>query len=289
LSSVFDPPAGPLAPAEERPSGPPVDPRFRMRRAEVRRQEGRRRLRSLVALAASLALVAAVVSVLHSPLMRVRTVVVTGSVHTPRLAIIEAAGLQPEDHTLMLDAGTAVAARAVDRLPWVQSVSFVRRWPWTVVVHVRERVPAALVAMSNGAWELVDQSGRALEALGRHEHRPALAVVVGARPAVAGRRVLPGAELSPAGLAELLAAAAVTPPALAARGLQLAVSGSGGLTAFLGTANTQVSLGDASQLRYKMAVLDELASRVDLVGYQLVDLTVPQRPALTPLPNSGNG
>jgi hypothetical protein len=34
----------------------------------------------------------------------------------------------------------------------------------------------------------------------------------------------------------------------------------------------------------KMAVLEELASRVTLTGYSQVDLTVPERPALTPVP-----
>ncbi len=39
----------------------------------------------------------------------------------------------------------------------------------------------------------------------------------------------------------------------------------------------------------KLAVLEELATTVGLSDYSQVDLTVPQRPALTPVPNSGNG
>ena len=46
-----------------------------------------------------------------------------------------------------------------------------------------------------------------------------------------------------------------------------------------------VLLGDASGLSFKLAVLEELASRVTLAAYSQVDLTVPQRPALTPLPS----
>jgi hypothetical protein len=36
-------------------------------------------------------------------------------------------------------------------------------------------------------------------------------------------------------------------------------------------------------LRFKLEVLAELANRVNLSSYSLVDLTVPDRPALSPL------
>jgi hypothetical protein len=61
-----------------------------------------------------------------------------------------------------------------------------------------------------------------------------------------------------------------------------------GLVAHVGTAGALVLLGEPSGLSTKLAVLEELASRVGLNGYSQVDLTVPERPALTPLPNSGN-
>ena len=41
-------------------------------------------------------------------------------------------------------------------------------------------------------------------------------------------------------------------------------------------------------MAYKLAVLEELAESSPLSAYAEVDLTVPERPALTPAANSGN-
>jgi cell division protein FtsQ len=267
---------------------PPVDPRFRRRWAEARRDEGRRRLRALVALLAVVAAVAGFFGLLHSPLLRVRDVVVNGSPHTPKAQVLAAAGLAgPGNTTLMIDAGPKRAERAVEALPWVASVSYSRHWPWTVVITIKERSPAALV-VSGGTVEAVDATGRVLEEVPPHQAAPALPVLLGAQGAQPGSDVLPGHGLTQAELAELLAAAGATPPALAERRLQLAYSARGGLVAHVGAGPALVLLGDGSDLATKLAVLEELASRVGLSGYAQVDLTVPERPALTPSPNSGN-
>jgi cell division protein FtsQ len=265
---------------------PPVDPRFRRRWAEARRAEGRRRLRVILALVAVVVLVAGGVGALHSPLFRVRDVTVVGSTHTPRSEIVAAAGLAG-NHALMLGAGSTVARRALEALPWVGSVSFARHWPWTVLVTVRERTPAAVMAVAGGT-DVVDASGRVLEVLPGRERQPALPVVEGAQGALAGRRVSPADGTTGAQLDELLSAAATVPESLARRSLRLAYAPRQGLVAYLGAAKTVVMLGDPAEMAYKWAVLAELASRVALAGYSQVDLTVPQRPALSPPPNSGN-
>jgi cell division protein FtsQ len=267
---------------------PPVDPRFRRRWAEARRDEGRRRLRALVGLLAVVVAAAGCVGLLHTPLFRVSDVVVRGSTHTPRALVLEAAGLSgPDNRTLMIDAGAERAVRAVDALPWVARATFSRHWPWTVVITVKERSPIALV-VSGGAVEAVDTTGRVLEIVPPHAAPPSLPVVLGATGAQPGSDVLPGSGLAQPALDELLAAAGATPPALAERRLQLAYSAQRGLVAHVGAGPALVVLGDASGLTTKLAVLAELARRVDLAGYSQVDLTVPERPALTPLPNSGN-
>ena len=81
------------APRHRYSGGPPVDPRFRRRWAEARRAEGRRRLRVLVSLLCIMAVLGGVLGVLHSPLMRVRHVVVEGNVHTPAASVLAAADL----------------------------------------------------------------------------------------------------------------------------------------------------------------------------------------------------
>ncbi len=51
----------------------------------------------------------------------------------------------------MVDAGSRRERLAVEALPWVATVSFATRWPWTVVVTVKERVPVAVIDVTGGA------------------------------------------------------------------------------------------------------------------------------------------
>jgi hypothetical protein len=261
---------------------PRVDPRFRRRWAEARRAEGRRRLRALVAVLAAVAVTGGAYGLLHSPLFVVRSVVVTGDVHTPRSAVLAAAGLDGAKGVLMVDAGPPAARRAVDALPWVATATFERRWPWTVVVRVHERRPVAIVEAPGGV-DVVDSTGRVLEALRSGEPAPLLPVVTGALPAAPGVRVSPRRGTTEGELSELLQVAAATPPGLARNFLQYSYTAGRGLFALAGSTKTLVLLGDSSQISYKLAVLQDLARNVRLSGYSVADLTVPARPALTPV------
>jgi len=263
----------------------PVDPRFRRRWAEARRAEGRRRLRLLLAVASCGAVAGGLFGIAHSPLLRARDVKVIGDSHTSLSTLLAAARLAPGDGTLMISAGSPAAVRAVDALPWVSSVSFHRDWPWTVVLRVTARVPAAIVEGS-ARVEVIDRTGRVLEVVKQSDAPSALPVVTGALLAVAGHRVLPAPGTSQGALGAEIAAAAACPPALAARHLVLSYSATlGGLVARVGQAQALVLLGDQSQMELKMAVLAELVQRVVISGYAQVDLTAPDRPALTPLAN----
>ncbi|HTV10296.1 MAG TPA: FtsQ-type POTRA domain-containing protein [Acidimicrobiales bacterium] len=281
MTDVLDP-APPSAPP------PSIDPRFRRRWAEVRREEGRKRLRVLLGALGVLAVAAGGVGALHSPLLTVRHVEVLGGTETPAAEIVSAAGIVT-GHTLMLDVGGAPAERALDALPWVGGVSFSRRWPWTVVITVQQRSPVALVPLARGGPELVDVTGRALEVLTPSERTPALPVLTGAQGALPGRRVLPAQPGGDAALDELLSAASTVPAKLAKQGLTLGAGPSAGeVTAYFGPTKVPVTLGNSSLMAYKMDVLLELSERVTLAGYWSVDLSVPERPALTPLPDAGN-
>ena len=240
----------------------------------------------LVAGLGAVALAGACFGALHSPLFEVRHIEILGNSRTPRAQILSAARLSPG--TLMIDAGGARAVRAVDALPWVSSVSFERRWPWSVVVKVSERRPVALVGPAGGGpggggTELVDATGRALEVAPAGSELPSLPVVIGAQKALPGHDITPVAPTTASELALLLEAAAGTPSQLARHRVTLWWSRGQGVEARLAGSPTTVLLGDGSQLAFKMAVLNELASRVALSSYSLVDLTVPARPALTPV------
>jgi POTRA domain, FtsQ-type len=274
--------------------GPRVDPRFRRRWAEARRAEGRRRLRVVGVVATIVVVVGAGIGLLYSPLLRVRDVLVTGNAHTPRLQVLAAAGLLSGDPaTPMVDVGPVKAQRAIESLPWVASVTFKRRWPWTVVITVTERAPVALLVTAT-AVDIVDVTGRVLEMRPRATSAvkpvdqrsgviplPTLPMVTDARPAAAGSYISAEPTLSGPDLGALLEAAAATPLALAKRRLVLSYSTGAGLVAYEGRYGTPILLGDATSLGTKLAVLEELAGRVGLSGYAQVDLTVPERPALT--------
>jgi cell division protein FtsQ len=216
--------------------------------------------------------------------MRVRHVVVEGNVHTPAASVLAAADLMGRPPTLMVDAGSRRERLAIEALPWVASVSFATRWPWTVVITVRERVPVAVVD-GTGGTEVVDGTGRALTVTKTLEGLPPLPVVTGALPATPGARILPAAPLGEVQLGELLTTAADVPAQLSRRHIDLAYSPGVGLVAHLGPAKALILLGDTSSMPTKLAVLEELATTVGLGGYSEVDLTVPQRPALTPISN----
>src|SRR5439155_15848410 len=79
----------------ELPARPPeVHPRFRRRRAAVRRDEGRRRLRLLVGAVSVAALTALAWALTQSPMMDLDRVRVIGALHTPRGTVIRSAALQ---------------------------------------------------------------------------------------------------------------------------------------------------------------------------------------------------
>jgi cell division septal protein FtsQ len=192
---------------------------------------------------------------------------------------------------LMVDSGPPSAQRALDALPWVSVATFERRWPWTLVILVKERLPVARVATSGGG-DVVDKSGRVLEVgstqqagSGPIRPMPALPVIMGVLGAPAGADISPGVGLTRPDMAELLAAAAAAPQALAERNLRLAYTAADRLVGYVGRTKAVVLLGDASDLPFKLAVLEELTTRVNLASYSQVDLTVPERPALTPMPS----
>lgn len=274
---------------------PRVDPRFRRRWAEARRQEGRRRLHLLLALVVACLVLGAGAGLVHTALFRVRHVVVTGNAHTPQAEVLAAAGLSPPSRVvLMVGTGSRRQVRSVDALPWVASATFSRHWPWTLTIHVVERRASALVPLLRAApparsrpkqatrFELVDRTGRVLAQVPAGERAPALPVVYGLRSAAPGGDVLPARGISQMQMRELLAAAAAAPVGLARHGLYLAFRPGLALTATTRAPGPLVVLGSSSQIAQKWAVLAELGKQVTLAGYSQVDLTVPVRPALTP-------
>ena len=253
----------------------PIDPRFRRRLIEVRRHEGRRRLRLLAGATACAAVLGAAWGASRSPLLDVDHVRLTGAAHTRPSRIIQTAGSLPGRP--MVDLDEAAAAQRIERLPWVADARVRRRWPNTVSIEVRERAPAASVPAAGGGWALVDDRGRVLEPVpNAPADRPALEGV----PPVGA----PG-TLVPAGARGALAVARALTPALRLRVGAVVRAPDGELRLRL-RADGVVRLGDTGGLEPKLvaaeAVLGDLDTHgVDGHGVAVLDVRVPDTPVLT--------
>ncbi len=282
---------------------PHIDPRFVQRWIEVRRAEGRRRLRILIAGASLLALVLLAFGSLYTPLFHVRHIRVSVSGPVPQSAVVALAGLSHGN--LMIHVDPAAITRRLDADPQLGGARVTKHWPGTVSIRVFVRTPVANVARSGGGWATVDATGRVLA----DQAAPAIGLPVlqgdGAAPApghwlagALGPAVIPGTNPSAAldmdatsdsaTLPTAPAAALVVLQSLPARLLSEVVSvtmGPNGLSLAVLPANVAagsvaVDLGDESQLGQKIVALDALWTETNLANVVSIDLTVPGRPAV---------
>ncbi len=265
-------PLGPTTrPGPARPPLPRMDSRIRARRIAVSREEGRRRLRVLVGAVAAAAVAAGCVGVTRSPLLDVDRVEVVGATRTPHGAVVAAGRLA--GGPLMVSVGTGAVARRVEALPWVLDARATRRWPGTVRIEVTERRPVAVVPVRGGSrWALVDGRGRVLAV---QAARPAGLVALGGLPApgAPGSRLDPGASVLLAVVAALPAdvASRVVDAALAPSGVELALTGPGGV----------VRLGGTDELPAKLRAMRAVLATVPLDDLAVLDVRVPASPVLT--------
>ena len=247
-----------------------IDPRIRQRRIEVRREEGRRRLRLLVAGASSAALLGGAWGVTHSPLLDVDRVAVAGARHTPEEAVARASGLRPGHRMTGVD--EAAAAVRVARLPWVATADVSRRWPGTVTITVRERTPAAVARAVDGGWMLVDAKGRLLQRAGT----PPEDLVAIEGVAVRGR---PGQRLDRSGRAALAVARAI-PRDRVTRLRVVARLPDGSLEVRLAPSGV-VRLGPPDEIGDKVVAALTVLDQADVADLAVLDVRIPGAPVLT--------
>lgn len=258
----------PASLAARRP-GLPVDPRIRRRQIDVRRAQGRRRLRVALTIAASVALLSAAWGTTRSPLLDVDRLVVDGAVHTPESVVQAAASVAPGE--AMTDVDRTGAARRLSRLPWVLWADVRRDWPATVRVRLVERTPIAVTRDDAGDWALVDRTGRVLERAAAPP--PGLPVVEGV-PAAG----VPGSRLS-AVATDTLEVAAQLPPGLAPRVVAVAL-GSAGVELRLRPQGV-VLVGTAEGAGDKLQAAHTVLGAVDGRTVATLDVRVPNTPVLT--------
>jgi cell division protein FtsQ len=246
-----------------------MDPRLRARRIAVRRDEGRRRLRRVIALGVLLLATLVVFGLTQSPVLDVDRINVTGSVHTSPEVVRAASGIRI--HRPMTTVDLDRARRGILALPWVQSVSVAREWPASIRVKVTERTPVATVAAGQSGFALVDRTGRVL-ATGPTP-TPGLVALANVPPAGA-----PGSVLAPEANDALTVATSLLPPlvpkvaavAAAPDGVELQLAAGG-----------KVRLGPATDVLAKLVAADTVLSQVDVSHLCALDVRVASAPSLT--------
>lgn len=250
------------------PAAPKIDPRIRRRRIEVKRDEGRRRLRILAGFATVVLAMLAGLGLVHSPLLTVSNVKVVGARATDPTELVITAGL--DRHPLMIHIDPGVIDRRLERLPWIRAAHTERRWPNTVKLIVTERVPVAQLASADGRWAAVDRSGVVIDV---GPKLPDLITVAGLPPAG-----LPGSRLG-GDAADALTLTRLLPPDLRAKVKDVAVDG-GELQLHLAPAGT-VRLGDIDRLQDKLVAVTTVLGKADLKNLKTIDVRVPAAPVVT--------
>ena len=249
-----------------------MDPRFRQRWIEARRQEGRRRFRVLVGITAVVALGCGGWAATDSVLLDLDRVVVEGAVHTAADEARFASGLRRGQPMLDIDEGAV--DRAVEALPWVLHATVRREWPGRVRIGLIEREPVAVTEAEPGTLALIDRTGRVLEWVPAPP--PGLPVLTGLPPAGT-----PGTTLGVDGVATLQVAVAL-PAELRARTAGLAPApGSGGEVELRLNPEGMVRLGPPDDLDAKFTAIRAVLAQVDLRNLAVLDVRRPENPVLT--------
>lgn len=272
---------------EHGPMGlPPIDPRIRERRAEVRRRQKRRRLRALTGVLSLACLGMVGWGAARSPLLDVDSVRVEfsgidtrrvdaaldASPDGPRTPIRDVVAASRAFGVAMVDLDGPAVARRIERLPWVRRATVSASWPATVRIEFVERTPVALVEAKGGGKMLVDGTGRVLA---RATDDRGLPLLVGIGPAGPPGRYLPPAARP------LLAVAQEVPTDMVARLDGVASAGDQGGVELRLKPEGVARLGTPEQVGPKLAAVTAVLRQVDTTGLAVLDVRVPTSPVLT--------
>ncbi|MEO5724212.1 MAG: FtsQ-type POTRA domain-containing protein [Ilumatobacteraceae bacterium] len=226
-----------------------IDPRLRARRIAVRRAAGRRRLLWGGLIAAVVIVVVGVVALLASTLFDVTKIDTQGVVYTDKAVVDQVVASLRGKAILLVD--TRAAERALEASPWVDTARVATDFPHHVLIDVRERVPEATFAGSDGKFRVIDRDGRVLAVV---DGRPvAYMLLTGTAPDTE-----PGqfAGTPYASAAQLVIA---LPPEIRSIASSVGVdAATGGMTIALDApqaAGVQVNLGTADSMQDKLARL----------------------------------
>jgi cell division protein FtsQ len=259
-----------LAEAAEKPPRSAADPRMIERRRDVARAKARRRRRVFLASSAVAFLAIFGLVLIHSPVFGASDVVVSGSLHTSRSAVLSAAQLNGSPP--LVDLSSASIARRVEELPYVKKAVVTLSWPSTVRIRIVERTPVAALTANGRRFALVDDTGRVLEV--------SATVPAGLPEITASGGVPPPGKWLSRSRRELALVAATMPESLVSRvqevrdtRLGVACDLKGGIVALF---------GPPTSLRAKFVSLATVLAEGSLSGVALIDLRDPANPVLAP-------
>ncbi|MGH9030044.1 MAG: cell division protein FtsQ/DivIB [Acidimicrobiales bacterium] len=255
---------------------PRIDPRMRDRRVNATRARGRTRLRVVLGALVVATLACAGVAVLHTSAFSARHLTVVGAGHTPAVRILSVSGLA--DHPPLLDVDPGRVAARIETLAWVDSARVALHWPDSVVVVVKERIPAVSV-QDGGRFALVDATGRVLGYVAQPS-AGTVPVLLGAGGA--GTVGGPGSMLGHDAAGAVETAAAI-PGALRERVTAVELQAGGAVSLELGGA-LSASFGAPTDLEAKFDALASVLSGTRISGPARIDLTVPGEPSVESQP-----
>ena len=250
-----------------------IDPRLRARRVAVRRAEGRRRLRFLLAGLALLGLIFCGWAALRSPLLDLDSVEISALGPSRLAEVQDTMGL--EKGTPLNEIETGPIKADLEALPWVLRADVKKSWPGTVQVEVIERIAVALLTEEDGRVAVVDATGTVMAEGGSvYDGLPQIRLEANVALGEVEPDALPGLALIaslPDDLLGWIEAVTYAPRASSeARGVV-------GLDL---VGDAQAHLGEATLLSDKVEALRSVLNGVDLSCIRLIDVAVPDFPTI---------
>ncbi len=246
-----------------------------LRRRELLRKQGRRRLAILLAVVSVIAVVAGYKLLAMSSAFAVTRVEVKGAQPSLSRDIHAAVESVAGGRNLLQVDQSAIVSR-LQGMPYVRSVSIDRAFPHTLAVRVVVEHPAVLVMVGKTGY-LVSDDGRVLEQTTATPARLPQVTLGDSTNLIIGR------DSGDDGVRAALAVLTATPPGFrqAVGRITRLIPGDGTITAVVGD-HIRLRLGDTSQLALKLEVVRRVMRRVQgaqrkELGY--IDVTAPNRPA----------
>ena len=252
-----------------------IDDALLVRRRELMRAQGRRRLMILLAVVGTLTLLGGYKLLEMSSAFAVDHVDVSGAPPALQAEIASAVSSTAAGHSLLtVDRGAI--ERRLAQMPYVKSVSIDRAFPHTLAVTVQTERPAVTVEIAKTAY-LVAADGRVLESRATPPaHLPVVQLP-------AGTTLLVGRGSGDANVNAALSVLRQASPAFVHHvGRITALQPHGGLITAVVGRRLKLRMGTPDQLPLKLAVVERVMKRITRaqraeVAY--IDVSSPGRPA----------